>query len=213
MSIVLFGPPGAGKGTQAARIALETGKLHISTGNLFRKAMKDQTPLGLEAKCYVDSGRLVPDSVTIGLVKEMIENNEGSHFIFDGFPRTSHQAEALEVLIEGMKATPIKYALFLEVPQKILMERLTGRRLCKSCSAVYHIQSHPPKVDGVCDECGGSVYQRKDDSEDVICTRLEAYAKNTEPLKDHYQRRGLFVSIDGQGDRDQVFFHFRPYLQ
>lgn len=212
MSLVLFGPPGAGKGTQAAKMISEGNKYHISTGDLFRSAMKNQTPLGLEAKSYVDSGKLVPDSVTIGLVKEVLLANKGADFIFDGFPRTSPQAEALGGLIEEMGVSPIKHALFLEVPQEILFKRLTGRRLCRNCGAVYHQQSHPPKVAGVCDECGGETYQRKDDSEDVIATRLEAYANSTEPLKDYYQEKGLFVAIDGQGDPEDVFSRFKPYL-
>ena len=210
MSIVLFGPPGSGKGTQAERISEETKKLHISTGNLFRSAMGKQTPLGLEAKSYVDSGRLVPDSVTIGLVKEVIEKNREGEFIFDGFPRTLPQAEALEDLIHQIGAVSIKYALFLEVPKDILIKRVTGRRLCKNCGAVYHIQSYPTKVEGICDQCGKETYQRRDDSEDVIFTRLEAYDRNAKLLKEYYQKRGLFVVVDGRGDRDKVFSCFRP---
>lgn len=212
MSIVLFGPPGAGKGTQASRMITEGQKFHVSTGDLFRSAMKNQTPLGLEAKSYVDSGQLVPDSVTIGLVKEVLENNKEADFIFDGFPRTSPQAEALEELINEMGVSPIKNALFLEVPQEILFNRLTGRRLCKNCGAVYHVHANPTAVDGKCDKCDGETYQRKDDSEDVISTRLEAYAKSTEPLKDYYQEKGLFVAIDGQGEPDAVFARFKAYL-
>lgn len=212
MSIVLFGPPGAGKGTQAKKM-IENGQMyHISTGDLFRSAMKDETPLGLEAKSYVDSGNLVPDSVTIGLVKEVLEANKGANFIFDGFPRTSNQAEALEKLVTEMGVNPIKHALFLEVPQDVLMKRLTGRRLCRDCGAVYHVSANPPQKEGVCDKCGGEIYQRKDDSEEVISTRLEAYAKNTEPLKDYYKDKGLFVEIDGQGSTDDVFQRFQSYL-
>ncbi len=212
MSLVLFGPPGAGKGTQAARMIRDGGKYHISTGDLFRTAMKNNTPLGLEAKSYVDSGQLVPDSVTIGLVKEVLENNKGQDFIFDGFPRTSPQAEALEKLVHDMGVSPIRHALFLEVPQETLLTRLTGRRLCRDCGAVYHVDSSPPRVEGICDKCGGETYQRKDDSESVISTRLEAYAKSTEPLKEYYQKKGLFVAIDGQGNPDRVFARFQPYL-
>lgn len=212
MSIVLFGPPGAGKGTQATRMVKEGSKFHISTGDLFRAAMKNQTPLGLEAKSYVDSGNLVPDSVTIGLVKEVLEANSDQDFIFDGFPRTSPQAEALEQLVNEMGVSPIKHALFLEVPQEILFKRLTGRRLCRDCGTVYHVEANPTTVEGKCDNCGGETYQRKDDSEDVISTRLEAYAKSTEPLKDYYQEKGLFVAVDGQGDPDDVFSRFQPYL-
>lgn len=189
------------------------GKMtHISTGDLFREAMKNETPLGLEAKSYVDSGNLVPDSVTIGLVKEVIEKNPEGDFIFDGFPRTSTQAEALEELLDTVGVSPIKHALFLEVPTEILTRRLTGRRLCRDCGAVYHVDANPPKQEGKCDLCGGEIYQRKDDSEDVISTRLEAYAKNTEPLKDYYQKKGLFVAIDGQGDPKDVYSRFKQYL-
>jgi adenylate kinase len=212
LSIVLFGPPGAGKGTQATRMIADGKKTHISTGDLFRAAMKNQTPLGLEAKSYVDSGNLVPDSVSIGLVKEVLEAYPTGDFIFDGFPRTSNQAEALEKLIEDMGVSPIKSALFLEVPQDILFQRLTGRRLCRNCGAVYHVDASPTKVEGVCDACGGETYQRKDDSEDVISTRLDAYAKNTEPLKDYYKKNGLFIEIDGLGDPEEVFSRFQPHL-
>lgn len=212
MSIVLFGPPGAGKGTQAKRMIADGKMTHISTGDLFREAMKNETPLGLEAKSYVDSGNLVPDSVTIGLVKEVIEKNPEGDFIFDGFPRTSTQAEALEELLDTVGVSPIKHALFLEVPTEILTRRLTGRRLCRDCGAVYHVDANPPKQEGKCDLCGGEIYQRKDDSEDVISTRLEAYAKNTEPLKDYYQKKGLFVAIDGQGDPKDVYSRFQQYL-
>ncbi|MCJ8276499.1 MAG: adenylate kinase [Bdellovibrionales bacterium] len=212
MSIVLFGPPGAGKGTQAEKMISNSSKSHISTGDLFRAAMKNQTPLGLEAKSYVDSGKLVPDSVTIGLVREVLEKNKEGDFIFDGFPRTSPQAEALEQLIEEMGVSPIKHALFLEVPQETLLKRLTGRRLCRDCGAVYHVESNPTTKEGVCDKCGGETYQRKDDGEDVISTRLDAYTKSTEPLKDYYQQKGLFVAIDGLGDPESVFSRFQPYL-
>ena len=213
MSLVLFGPPGAGKGTQAKRMVESGKKFHVSTGDLFRAAMKNQTPLGLEAKSYVDSGNLVPDSVTIGLVREVLESNKDADFIFDGFPRTSTQAEALEELVSEMGVSPISHALFLEVPQEVLFRRLTGRRLCRDCGHVYHVDSNPPKEAGKCDQCGGTeIYQRKDDSEDVISTRLDAYAKNTEPLKDYYQKKGFFVEIDGQGHPDEVFSRFENFL-
>jgi adenylate kinase len=212
LSIVLFGPPGAGKGTQAERMIQHGGKYHISTGDLFRSAMKNKTPLGLEAKSYVDSGQLVPDTVTIGLVKEVLQANKGQDFIFDGFPRTSPQAEALEELVNELGVSPIRHALFLEVPQDVLLKRLSGRRLCRDCGAVYHVISSPTAKEGVCDKCGGETYQRKDDSEDVISTRLEAYAKSTEPLKEYFQEKGLFVSIDGLGSPQDVFARFQPYL-
>lgn len=212
MSLVLFGPPGAGKGTQSKLMIEKGDKVHVSTGDLFRNAMKNKTPLGLEAKSFVDSGKLVPDSVTIGLVREVIEQNKEGDYIFDGFPRTTPQAEALEELLSEMKVSPIKQALFLEVPEQVLMKRLTGRRLCRDCGAVYHVESHPTSKEGVCDKCGGEVYQRKDDGEDVIATRLEAYDKSTAPLKGYYKEKGLFQAVDGLGDASEVFSRIEPYL-
>ena len=212
MSLVLFGPPGAGKGTQSKLMIEQGSKVHVSTGDLFRSAMKNKTPLGLEAKSFVDSGKLVPDSVTIGLVREVIEQNKEGDYIFDGFPRTTPQAEALEELLTEMGVSPIKHALFLEVPEDVLVKRLTGRRLCRDCGAVYHVESHPSSQEGVCDKRGGEVYQRKDDGEDVISTRLEAYDKSTAPLKGYYQEKGLFQAVDGLGDSTQVFERIKPYL-
>ena len=212
MSLVLFGPPGAGKGTQSAMM-VEKGKMHhISTGDLFRNAMKNKTPLGLEAQSYVDSGNLVPDSVTIGLVREVLSENKEGNFIFDGFPRNEAQAEALASLVGEMGVSPIRHALFLEVPDEVLVKRLTGRRLCRDCGAVYHTESHPPQKEGVCDKCGGEVYQRKDDGADVISTRLEAYNKSTAPLKDYYKDKGLFVALDGLGQTEEVFARIQAYL-
>ena len=212
LSLVLFGPPGSGKGTQAERISRETKKIHISTGDLFRSAVSQRTALGLEIKSYLDSGRLVPDSVTIDLIKEVIKKNHGREFVFDGFPRTLFQAEALDEFISRVKAVNIKYALFLEVPEEVLINRLTGRRVCENCGAVYHITSRPTKKEGICDECGCKTYQRKDDSMNVISTRLNAYTQNVRILMDYYQAKGLFVAVDGRGSRDQVFSRFLPYL-
>lgn len=209
---MLFGPPGAGKGTQSELMVKKGGMDHISTGDLFRNAMKNKTPLGLEAKSYVDNGRLVPDSVTIGLVREVLESNKSGDFIFDGFPRTEAQAEALDGLVGELGVSPINHALFLEVPQDVLIKRLAGRRVCKDCGAVYHVESAPTAKSGVCDRCGGEVYQRKDDHEDVISTRLEAYEKSTAPLKDYYKKKSLFVGIDGLGATDAVFARIQPYL-
>jgi adenylate kinase len=213
MSLVLFGPPGAGKGTQS-QLMLNTSKMiHVSTGNLFREAIQNKTPLGVEAQSYVDAGKLVPDSVTIGLVREVIEKSKSADFIFDGFPRTIAQAEALDQQIQEIGAKSITKALFLEVPQKDLLERLSGRRVCKSCGAVYHVTNNPPKKAGVCDNCGGEVYQRKDDAAEAIQTRLEAYEKSTSPLKEFYQNKGLFVSINGVGSSEEVFERIRPFIK
>jgi adenylate kinase len=186
--------------------------LHLSTGNLLREAIQQKSPLGVEAQSYVDAGKLVPDSVVIGLVREFIEKNKTSRFIFDGFPRTIVQAEALEKQIEEIGAVKIQKALFLEVPQEDLLQRLTGRRVCKNCGAVFHELNNPPKKQGVCDNCGGEVYQRKDDAAEAIQTRLEAYEKSTAPLKEYYIKKSLFVSIDGIGSSSSVFGRIQTYL-
>ena len=186
--------------------------LHLSTGNLLREAIQQKSPLGVEAQSYVDAGKLVPDSVVIGLVREYIEKNKSSRFIFDGFPRTIVQAEALEKQIEEIGAVKIQKALFLEVPQGDLLQRLTGRRVCKNCGAVFHELNNPPKNQGVCDNCGGEVYQRKDDAAEAIQTRLEAYEKSTAPLKEYYIKKSLFVSIDGLGSSNSVFGRIQTYL-
>lgn len=213
MSIVLFGPPGAGKGTQSQRMLETTGMVHISTGDLFRTAIKNKTPLGVEAQTYVDAGKLVPDAVVIGLVREFIEKNKETHFIFDGFPRTLAQAEALEKGIEEVSGQVISKALFLEVPREELMTRLTGRRVCRGCGAVYHVQLNPTKTEGVCDSCGGEVYQRKDDAVDAISTRLEAYDESTAPLKSYYADKGLLAEIEGLGEVDDVFKRIEPFIK
>ena len=212
MSVVLFGPPGAGKGTQAEKIATQSGKFHVSTGNLFRDSLKEETPLGLEIRSYVEAGCLVPDTVTIALVRQVLSEEQCRDFVFDGFPRTCNQAQALNELIDELKAVSIKCALFLEVSREVLMKRLTGRRICRDCGMVYHVENFPSSKEGVCDRCGGSTYQRKDDGSDVISTRLESYAKNTEPLKEFYKKRGLFVSVEGLGDPDLVFKRLEGYL-
>ncbi len=213
MSLVLFGPPGAGKGTQSSLMLEGSNMMHVSTGQLFRDAIKNKTPLGVEAQSYVDAGKLVPDSVVIGLIRELLEKNKSTSFIFDGFPRTLPQAEALEQQITEVGARSITKALFLEVPQQILLDRLTGRRACKNCGTTYHVSSAPPKQDGVCDKCGGELYQRKDDAPEAIETRLDAYEKSTAPLKEFYQKKSLFVSIDGVGSSKDVFARIRSYIE
>lgn len=207
MNLILFGPPGAGKGTQSSLLIERMGLKHISTGDLFRSAIKNQTPLGKEAKGILDAGKLVPDSVTIGLVREVLSELKRSGakgFILDGFPRNVIQADALEELLSelGLK---LDRAVFLQVPLANLSSRLTGRRVCRSCGATYHIESKPTKRPGVCDVCGGEVVQRPDDKEDIIQTRLEAYEQSTSPLKDYYKRKGLFKDVDGLGSTEEVF--------
>ena len=186
MNIILFGAPGAGKGTQSSILIERNQMKQISTGDLFRAAIKNKTELGLKAQSYMDKGELVPDSIVIGMVEEVLRKDSGS-FILDGFPRTVTQAEALDGLLNKIQMN-IGKAIFLEVPYETLLKRLTGRRVCKSCAAVYHIESRPTIKDGVCDSCGGEVVQRNDDKEDVIANRLKAYEEFTMPLKNYYKK-------------------------
>jgi adenylate kinase len=204
MNIVLFGPPGAGKGTQSALLVERQGMKHISTGDLLREAVKNQTSLGVKAKTFMDKGELVPDDVMIGMVEEVLKGLKNQSFILDGFPRTAPQAQALEVMLGKLKMT-IGKALFLEVPRQDLMRRLTGRRVCQKCGAVYHIDSKPSKKEGICDVCGSGLVQRKDDHEDVIGTRLEAYDRSTSPLKQYFASKGMLAEVDGKGDTEAIF--------
>lgn len=204
MNILLFGPPGAGKGTQSALLVEKKGMAHISTGDLFRKAIKNGTSLGVEAKTYIDRGALVPDSVTVGMVEEELVRLSGEDIILDGFPRTVPQAEALDSLLERYKLK-IDKAFFLEVPFSLLLKRLTGRRMTADGKHVYHIEFNPPKKEGICDVTGEPLIQRKDDHEDVISTRLKAYEESTQPLKDFYKKRGNLVIIEGTGEPSDVF--------
>ena len=204
MNLLIFGPPGSGKGTQSALLVEKLGYKHISTGDLFRSAIKNQTPLGVKAKSFIDKGELVPDSVTIDLIKEVLGENKNKSVILDGFPRTINQAEALNDLLEGF-GKKIDKVLFLEVPRDQLKRRLVGRRVCKNCGATYHVDAHPTKVEGKCDVCGGPVVQRADDQEDVIDNRLTVYETNTSPLKDFYKRMGLLTPIDGLGSEQDIY--------
>jgi adenylate kinase len=204
MNIVLFGAPGAGKGTQSSLLVERNGFLQISTGDLFRAAIKGKTALGKEAQSYMDKGDLVPDSVTIGMVDEVLAKLGGKFFILDGFPRNKVQAEALKKILEK-RDLKIGRAVFLEVPREELLGRLTGRRVCKSCGAVFHIKTKPTKVGGVCDVCGGEVVQRNDDKEEVIATRLKAYEDNTAPLRSYYRDQGIYAEVDGSQGTEKVF--------
>lgn len=204
MNLILFGAPGAGKGTQSASLVEKKGYVQISTGDLLRNAVKAQTELGKAAQTYMDRGDLVPDSVVIGLVDEKLKELKGKPFILDGFPRTTAQAEALEEVLTKNNQK-IDRVVFLEVPSETLFRRLTGRRVCKNCGTVFHVDSKPPKKDGVCDVCGGPVIQRNDDKAEVIENRLATYAKSTAPLKDYYGKKGLLVEMNGDRAPEQVF--------
>ena len=203
MNLILFGAPGAGKGTQSALLIDRMGMTQISTGDLFRAAIKGQTDLGKKAQGYMDKGKLVPDSIVIGMVEEVLQKGSGD-FILDGFPRTVAQAEALDELLVKMNIS-IGKAIFLEVPMEILMDRLTGRRVCKSCGSVYHIVSKPTKTEGVCDSCGGEVVQRADDKSEVIETRLKTYQEYTSPLKEFYKKAGKYVEVNGDREAEEVY--------
>jgi len=211
MNIVLFGAPGAGKGTQSTLLVDKLGMIQISTGDLFRAAIKNNTDLGKQAQSFMDKGELVPDSVVIGMVDEVLATLGSKSFILDGFPRTRAQAEALGTILR-QRSLEIGKAIFLEVPREELLGRLTGRRVCKSCGAVYHIQSKPSKVAGVCDNCGGEVIQRNDDREDVIATRLKTYEENTLPLRSYFKEMNKYVEINGAQDTETVFSSLKKVL-
>lgn len=212
MNLVLMGLPGAGKGTQAERIVEEYHIPHISTGDMFRAAMKDETPLGLEAKSYMDKGELVPDEVTIGIVRDRLAKDDCQNgFLLDGFPRTVAQAEALEALLAEMDRK-LDYVINIEVDKSILMERLTGRRICKACGATYHLVFNPPANEGVCDRCGGELYQRADDNEATVKNRLEVNIQQSQPLITFYEGKGYLRNLDGQQPIDKVFADIEELL-
>ncbi len=205
MNLVLMGLPGAGKGTQAEKIVEKYDVPHISTGDMFRAAIKEGTPLGLQAKSYIDNGNLVPDEVTIGIVRERLSKDDCQKgFLLDGFPRTVAQAEALEVILNEL-ARPIHCVLNVNVNTESLVERLTGRRICKGCGATYHLLFNPSKKEDVCDKCGGELYQRTDDNEKTVMNRLEVNIKQSKPLLDFYESRGKLQDVDGQRHIDDVF--------
>lgn len=200
-----MGLPGAGKGTQAALIVDRFHIPHISTGDMFRQAVKEQTALGLKAKEYMDQGYLVPDEVTIGIVKERLSQSDCNNgFLLDGFPRTVPQAEALDRTLAEL-GKKIEHVIHIEVPVDALISRLTGRRICKSCGATYHLIYNPPKVEGVCDKCGGELYQRDDDSQETVSKRLEVNLAQTEPLLHYYNEKEILQSLDGEQEIEEVF--------
>ncbi|MCU9602209.1 adenylate kinase [Pallidibacillus thermolactis] len=213
MNLILMGLPGAGKGTQAEKIVEKYNIPHISTGDMFRQAVKDETELGLKAKSFMDKGELVPDDVTIGIVRERLSKDDCSNgFLLDGFPRTVHQAESLEQILTDLNKK-IDYCINIQVDKEILMKRLTGRRICKSCGATYHLVFNPPAQDNMCDKCGGELYQRADDNAETVENRLEVNIKQQQPLLDFYQGKGYLVTIDGDQTIDQVFDNIDAYLR
>jgi len=208
-----MGLPGAGKGTQAERIVDVYNIPHISTGDMFRAAIKEGTALGLQAKSFMDKGELVPDEVTIGIVRERLSKDDCKNgYLLDGFPRTVPQAEALESLTRELSRT-IDYVINIDVDQSILLERLTGRRICKNCGSTYHLVFNPPAKEDVCDKCGGELYQRADDNAETVGTRLEVNIKQSEPLLSFYEDKGYLRNINGQQDITKVFEDIQELLR
>lgn len=198
MQLILMGAPGAGKGTQATMLVKEFNIPQISTGDMFRTAVKDGTELGKAVKICMDTGKLVPDEVTIGIVRERLSKTDCANgFILDGFPRTVEQANALKKILADMDKK-LTCVLNIHVPAEDLIERAVGRRICKNCGATYHIKYNPPKTNGICDKCGGKLYQRADDTIETMTNRLNVYVSSTRPLIEYYKAAGVYTEIDGK---------------
>lgn len=213
MNIILMGPPGAGKGTQAENLVKEYGVTHISTGDIFRKALKEQTKYGVIAKYFIQFGHLVPDDYTISMVRDYLKTHEFENgFILDGFPRTIIQARELESIAKEFKFK-IDAVLNLDVNFEQLAKRLSGRRTCKECGATYHVEYNLPKKAGICDKCGGELYQRPDESEEAVKVRLDTYTKQTKPLIDYYTMKGEITNINGDQSMENVFKEIKKSLE
>ncbi len=202
--LVLFGPPGSGKGTQAEMLASRMGFVHYSTGEVFRAQISKRSPLGIKVEGYVVSGGLVPDEIVLEVVEDFVRANHHNSIVFDGFPRTVAQAEGLDELLKrcGLELT---LAVLIDLDDDEVVRRLTSRWQCRSCSKIYNLTFSPPKKEGVCDKCGGELYQRRDDQEETIRGRLEIYKRQTSPLIDYYEQQGKMVRLDGRLGRDRVF--------
>jgi adenylate kinase len=212
MNLILLGPPGAGKGTQASRIIDKYKIPQISTGDILRAAVREGTELGKEAQKYMNEGKLVPDSVVIGIIKERLAEDDCKNgFLLDGFPRTINQAEELDKILVSLNRK-LNSVISLEVPDEDIIKRITGRRMCKNCGAVYHIEFSPSKKEGVCDKCGGELYQRDDDKEETVRERLSVYKEQTEPLKNYYKKIGLLKEIIGTGSIDEIYAQIEKVL-
>ncbi len=206
MNLVLLGPPGAGKGTLAARLVEAFGFVHLSTGDILREEVKKGSELGKLAKGYMERGELVPDEVILGMVRERVDG-ETDGFLFDGFPRTIAQAEGLEEIL------PVHLVIYLELPEEEVVRRLSARRVCKNCGANYNLITQPPKAPGVCDRCGGELYQRPDDREDVIRNRFRVYLEQSAPLIDYYEGKGILRRVDASLSPDEVFHRVAEVLR
>ncbi|MBF0780759.1 MULTISPECIES: adenylate kinase [unclassified Granulicatella] len=214
MNIVLMGLPGAGKGTQAEKIVAEYKFPHISTGDMFRLAMKNETELGLKAKSFMDNGELVPDDVTNGIVKERLsESDVVNGFLLDGFPRTLKQAEALDNILSALNKK-IDAVININVDPNVLKERLSGRIICRDCGSTYHKLTNPPKNEGTCDRCGNhDFYQREDDKPETVENRIQVNLKQTEPLLNYYKNKGVLFNVNGEDDIDSVFGKIREIIE
>ena len=205
MRIVLIGAPGSGKGTQAKYLIEKYGIPQISTGDLLREAVSEGTPLGLQAKRYMEAGQLVPDELVLDMISERLGREDARKgFILDGFPRNIPQAEALDRMLERM-GMPLQVSLLIDVPLDILMQRLTGRRTCSACGAIYNVYTNPPRVPGRCDKCGGELVQRADDNEETVAKRLRVYQEQTAPLIDYYRQQGILRTVPGVGEVEEIF--------
>jgi len=202
--LILFGPPGSGKGTQGKILSQEFGIPHIATGDIMREAVAKGTELGKKVKEYLDSGKLVPDEIVIGIIEERLRQDDTKNgFILDGFPRTVPQAEALTKLFEKLKIEDYK-VVFIDVPDDEIVKRISGRRTCSSCNKVYNVYFDPPKKDGICDVCGGKLYIREDDAEEKVRKRLEVYRESTLPVLEYYKKKNKVVRVEGVGTLDEV---------
>ncbi len=204
MNIIFLGPPGSGKGTQAAMLAEDLSLSHISMGDILRKEIKEQTPIGKEASSYINKGLLVPDDVVNKIALKAIEKKKKNGFLLDGYPRTLYQAQFLAGKVQ------IEKVIYLDVPKEVIVKRLSGRLVCKSCGAVYHKLNNPPKIENICDQCGGQLYVRDDDKEETIIKRFEVYNKETEPLLDFYKDK--LIKIDGSKNLEEVYSSIKKSL-
>lgn len=206
MRLVFFGAPGVGKGTQAQRLAAQERIPQVSTGEILRESVKQGTPLGLQAKGFMESGKLVPDDVVIGLAREKLTSPECSRgYILDGFPRTVAQAEALDRTFQETGSPRLDHVVSFDVPNDQIIKRLSGRRSCPTCQTVYHVDHDPPKLEGRCDKCGGALVQRVDDKPETVESRLKVFDQQTSPLVEYYQKRGLLRRVDSTGDINEVY--------
>lgn len=212
-NLIITGLPGAGKGTQAEQIVDVYGIPHISTGDMFRAAMKNETELGLQAKSFMDKGELVPDEVTNGIVKERLQEEDTKNgFLLDGFPRTLVQAKALDVIMSELNSS-IDGVINIEVNPEVLKSRLSGRIICRNCGATYHVINHPPKVEGVCDRCGShDLYQREDDKPETVENRIRVNLEQSKPILDYYSEKGLLYTVDGEIGIEKVFSEIQSII-